>query len=132
MNLERRPYSSRHRPMTRFSPLLPVLLSIALPTTLLPAQDAVAIKAGTLHTITRGTLKDVVILIENGRIVKIGEDLEPSWNAKVIDASDKVVMPTYVIAHTAGGMSGSNERMANVPYLTVQDQLQQRTAEAAS
>lgn len=116
-DLERRPNPPFDRSMTRFSLPLAVLLSA----TLLPGQDAVAIKAGTLHTITRGTLKDAVILIENGRIVKIGEDLEPSWNAKVIDASDKVVMPTYVIAHTEGGMNGGNEQMANVPYLTVQD-----------
>jgi imidazolonepropionase-like amidohydrolase len=60
-------------------------------------------------------------LIDNGRIAQIGTDIEPAWNAKVIDATDKVVMPTYVLAHTSGGMSGPNENMANVPYLTVLD-----------
>jgi imidazolonepropionase-like amidohydrolase len=86
-----------------------------------PAQEMVAIKAGRVITITHGELSNAVILIEDGRIAQIGEGIEPPWNAKVIDASDKVVMPTYVLAHTSGGMSGANENMANVPYLTVQD-----------
>lgn len=97
------------------------LISTALLCATLPCQDMVAVKAGKVHTITRGTIEDAVILIENGKIVKVGQDIEPPWDAKVIDASDKVVMPTYVLAHTNSGMSGSNEQMANVPYLTVED-----------
>ena len=31
------------------------------------------------------------------------------------------VMPTWVIAHSSGGMRGSNESMQNVPWLTVAD-----------
>lgn len=85
------------------------------------AQETVAIRAGKVHTITQGTLEDAVILVENGRIAKIGKDIEPGWDARVIDASDKVVLPTYVLAHTSGGMNSANERMPNVPYLTVAD-----------
>ncbi len=85
------------------------------------AQDLVAIKAGKVLTITKGVLENAVILIENGKILDIGTKVEVPWNAKVIDASKKVVMPTYVLAHTSGGMSGSNERMANVPFLTTAD-----------
>ncbi|MAD32478.1 MAG: hypothetical protein CMJ88_01800, partial [Planctomycetes bacterium] len=48
-------------------------------------------------------------------------DVDIPWSAKVIDASDKVVMPTWVIAHSSGGMRGSNESMQNVPWLTVAD-----------
>jgi imidazolonepropionase-like amidohydrolase len=85
------------------------------------AQGPIAVRAGVVHTITKGTLEDVVILIEDGVITAIGSDVEPSWQAQVIDASDKVVMPTYVLAHTSSGLSGANENMPNVPYLTVQD-----------
>ncbi len=87
----------------------------------LAAQDLVAIRAGVLHTITRGTQEDVVITIENGVIKSIDSELSPAWNATVIDASDRVVMPTFVLAHTSGGMSSSNENLQNVPYLTVED-----------
>lgn len=100
--------------------LVAVLAALSLP---LAAQDLVAVKAGKLITISGPALSDAVVLIENGKIKTIGKakDVEVPWDAKVIDASKKVVMPTYVVAHTSGGMSRGNENMTNVPYLTVQD-----------
>ncbi|MFK7741115.1 MAG: amidohydrolase family protein [Planctomycetota bacterium] len=105
--------------------------AIAFTTILLPTlssdglrcQEMVAVKAGTIHTISGPTMTDAVVLIENGRIKAIGKQdaIEIPWSAKVIDASDKVVMPTWVLAHTDGGMRGSNESMQNVPWLTVAD-----------
>jgi imidazolonepropionase-like amidohydrolase len=86
-----------------------------------PAQGVVAVKAGRLLTMAGSELTDVTVLIENGRITAIGDKVEVPWNATTIDASTKVVMPTYVLAHTSGGMRGGNENMANVPYLQVQD-----------
>ncbi len=102
---------------------LAAAVSLLVTTGSVAAQDIVAVKAGKLITISGTALTDAVILIENGKIKAIGnaKDMEVPWDAKVIDASKRVVMPTYVIAHTNGGMSSGNERMANVPYLTVQD-----------
>lgn len=86
------------------------------------AQESLAIKVGRLIPIVGEEQKDVVLLIEGGKIKAIGKEVKPAWNARVIDASDKVVMPTWVIAHTSGGLSaGDAENMANVPFLTVQD-----------
>lgn len=100
-------------------------IAIACSTIAIPAlsQDLVAVKAGTIHTITGPTIKDGVILLQNGRISQIAKasEVEIPWSAKVIDASDKVVMPTWVLAHSNGGMRGSNESMQNVPWLTVAD-----------
>jgi imidazolonepropionase-like amidohydrolase len=99
--------------------LLPLALLLAVS---LPAQEAVAIKAGKVLTMAGAPLTDAVILIENGRIAKIGTALDPSWNARLIDASDKTVAPTWILAHTAGGIAGgASENLANVPYLTVED-----------
>lgn len=95
--------------------------TIALPTL---AQDLVAIKAGTIHTITGPSIKDGIVLLQNGRIKAIAKasEVEVPWSAKVIDASDKVVMPTWVLAHSDLGLrGGSNESMQNVPWLTVAD-----------
>ncbi|MHC5071759.1 MAG: amidohydrolase family protein, partial [Planctomycetota bacterium] len=102
---------------------LAAAVSLPVATSSLAAQDIVAVKAGKLITIAGAALSDAVVLIENGKIKAIGsaKDVEVPWDAKVIDASKQVVMPTYVVAHTSGGMSAGNERMANVPYLTVQD-----------
>ena len=86
-----------------------------------PAQDLVAVRAGKVWTVSNGIVESAVILIENGKITAIGTDLEVPWNATVVDARNGVVVPTYVLAHSPGGMSGANEQMQNVPFLTVQD-----------
>lgn len=100
-------------------------IAIACTTIAIPAisQDLVAIKAKTIHTITGPSIQDGVILLQNGRIQKIAKaaDVEIPWSATVIDASDKIVMPTYVLAHSNGGMRGANESMQNVPWLSVAD-----------
>ncbi|MBK8979532.1 MAG: amidohydrolase family protein [Planctomycetes bacterium] len=103
------------------SPLVAAALTCALLSAPASAQDLVAIRAGTVHTLTGEPLKDAVVLIENGVIRAVGQDVEVPWNARVIEAKDGVVMPAYVLAHTIGGLSGSNENMENVPFLTVQD-----------
>lgn len=107
-------------PMRILAPLL-LLSSLPLLPASLAAQGVVAIKAGRVVTMAGADLTDVTVLVENGRITKLGADVEVPWNAQVIDATTKVVMPTYVLAHSSGGMRGSNENLANVPYLTVQD-----------
>lgn len=96
-------------------------IALSLLAAALPAQTVVAVKAGRTITMAGAELTNVTILIENGRITKIGDQVEVPWNATTIDATDKVVMPTYVLAHSSGGMRGGNENLANVPYLRVQD-----------
>jgi len=100
-------------------------IAIASATIAIPAlsQDLVAIKAKTILTISGPSIEDGVIVLQNGRIQTIAKasEVEIPWSATVIDASDKVVMPTYVLAHSNGGMRGANESMQNVPWLTVAD-----------
>jgi imidazolonepropionase-like amidohydrolase len=94
----------------------------ALLTSALPAQDLTVIKAGALYQDRRSPiLKDVVILIENGKIKKIAKGIEIPWNAEVIDASKSYVMPAWVLAHGSGGLDRANENMPVTPYLTVMD-----------
>ena len=87
------------------------------------SQDIVAVKAGRILTINGPTIEDGVVLIQNGRIQKVAKaaDVEIPWAAKVIDATGKVVMPTWVVAHSQGGQRGFNENMQNVPWLSVAD-----------
>jgi imidazolonepropionase-like amidohydrolase len=87
------------------------------------SQDLVAVKGGKILTITGPVIEDGVVLIENGRIKKIAKtaEVEIPWAAKVIDAAGKVVMPTWVVAHSQGGQRGLNENMQNVPWLSVAD-----------
>lgn len=86
-------------------------------------QDIVAVKGGKVMTITGPVIEDGVVLIQNGRITKVAKasEVEIPWAAKVVDATGKVVMPTWVLAHSQGGQRGFNENMQNVPWLSVAD-----------
>lgn len=44
-------------------------------------------------------IKKLDIQIENGKIIKIKEDINPQENEKIIDAEDKVVMPGLINTH---------------------------------
>lgn len=87
------------------------------------AQDLLAVKAGKIVPIQGPVVDDGVILIENGRITKIAKasEVEIPWAAKVVDATGKTVLPTWVVAHSQGGQRGFNENMQNVPWLSVAD-----------
>ncbi len=92
-------------------------------TTVLPSQDILAIKGGTVRLDPLTILEKATILIKDGRIEKIGKDLEIPWNAKVLDASGKYVMPAWILAQGSGGLDRENENMPVTPYLSVLDSL---------
>ncbi|MFY9344236.1 MAG: amidohydrolase family protein [Planctomycetota bacterium] len=99
---------------------LAAALLAAVPAT---CQDLLAVKGGRVVPITGHVIDDGVVLVQNGRITKIGKtaEVEIPWAAKVIDATGKTVLPTWVVAHSQGGQRGFNENMQNVPWLTVAD-----------
>ena len=63
-------------------------------------QKMTAIKGGDLYTITSGIIKNGTILIKDGKISGIGQNIEIPKEAEVIDARGKVVMPGLVAATT--------------------------------
>jgi len=63
-------------------------------------EKMTAIKGGDLYTITSGIIKNGTILIKDGKISRIGQNIEIPKDAEVIDASGKVVMPGLVAATT--------------------------------
>src|SRR5439155_8726132 len=95
---------------------------LALP---LCAQDVLAVKGGKVVTMAGPVLDDGTVLIENGRIKQLGKtaEVEVPWAAKVVDATGKTVLPTWVLAHTQGGARGMNEQMQNVPFVQIADAL---------
>ena len=58
-----------------------------------------AIKGGKIFTITKGVIEKGTILIDEGKIVKVGADVTVPDGAEVIDAEGKIVMPGLVEAH---------------------------------
>ena len=61
------------------------------------------IKNGTINTITNGIVKDD-ILIENGKIVEIGNNIVAPLDAQIIDAEGKFIYPGFIDAHTHLGL----------------------------
>lgn len=110
------------KPTPLFRSVSSCVAAALLATTAL-GQDLLAVKGGRIVPIQGPTIDDGVVLIENGRIQKLGKvgEVEIPWAARVIDTTGKVVMPTWVIAHSQGGQRGFNENMQNVPWLTVAD-----------
>ncbi|MFQ6130432.1 MAG: amidohydrolase family protein [Armatimonadota bacterium] len=86
-----------------------------------PVREKVAVKAGTIITVSGSDIEGGIILIEDGRITKVGTGVEIPWDANVIEASDKVVMPGFVEAHTSQGMRTANERELEVPFISAFD-----------
>jgi imidazolonepropionase-like amidohydrolase len=64
----------------------------------------IAITNGKVLTITNGTLEVGTVLVEEGKIVAVGEDLEIPEGVEVIDAAGKVVMPGLIDAHCHVGI----------------------------
>ncbi|OEF99483.1 amidohydrolase [Vulcanibacillus modesticaldus] len=64
----------------------------------------IAITNAKLLTVTKGTIENGVILIEEGKIKAIGEDIEIPGDATIIDGQNKWVTPGLIDAHTHLGV----------------------------
>ena len=58
-----------------------------------------AIKGGKILTITGGIIEGGTILVDGGKIVKVGKRIKVPEDAEVIDVTGKVVMPGLIDAH---------------------------------
>ena len=65
------------------------------------------IRNATVLTVSRGTLVNTDVLIRNGKIAAVGQNLKAPDDAQVIDASGKFVSPGIIDAHSHTMMDGS-------------------------
>mgnify|MGYP001077600201 CR=1 FL=1 len=70
------------------------------------SSQQILIKNGTVIPVEGAHIQKADILIEAGKIVKIGRDLETSPSAHIIDASGRYVYPGMVALMTAVGVTG--------------------------
>lgn len=64
---------------------------------LVVVADVIAITGARVHTMSStGTLENATVIIENGRVARVGTGLSPPAGAKTIDASGKVITPGLV------------------------------------
>jgi imidazolonepropionase-like amidohydrolase len=64
----------------------------------------IAIKNGIVWTINNGNLENGTVLVDDGRIVAVGADIDIPEGADVIDAAGKIVMPGLIDAHCHVGI----------------------------
>src|SRR5262245_40146018 len=72
------------------------------------------IRNATILTITHGTLTNSDVLIRKGKIAAVGKNLKASANARVIDATNKYVMPGIVDCHSHSMLDAINEGSLSV------------------
>lgn len=108
--------------MTRTHSLLIAVLAalLALPAA---AQETLAIKNAKIYTAAGQTIEDGTVLIQDGKIAKIGpaKDVEVPWGAKVINGKGKVLVPGLVVAHTYSGTDTPNENLPIAPFVSTVD-----------
>ncbi len=71
------------------------------------AAQTTLIKNATVLTVSRGTLQNTDVLIRNGKIATVGQNLSAPTGARVIDATGKFVLPGIIDAHSHTMMDGS-------------------------
>jgi imidazolonepropionase-like amidohydrolase len=90
-------------------------------------KTEVLIRNATVLTAVKGTLENTDILIENGRIAKIGKNLKAAANAQIIDATGKFVSPGIIDCHSHSMLDAINEFSFSVTSMTtVRDALNPR------
>jgi imidazolonepropionase-like amidohydrolase len=65
------------------------------------------IRNATVLTVSHGTLQNTDVLIRNGKIAGVGQNLKAPEGARVIDATGKFVLPGIIDAHSHSMMDGS-------------------------
>jgi imidazolonepropionase-like amidohydrolase len=78
----------------------------------------VLIKNATVLTASRGTLQNTDILVQNGKIARIGRNITAPAGVKVIDATGKFVTPGVIDAHSHTMVSAINEGSLAVTSMT--------------
>lgn len=83
----------------------------------------IAIRCGRVITQAGPDIEHGLIVIEDGRVVSVGKDEKPAWDAEVIDHPELVAFPGYVEAHSTRGMDRPNENIEVAPFLDVRDSI---------
>ena len=90
--------------------LFVMLLVAASPNILLAqAKTEILIRNATILTAAKGRFENTDILIQNGKIARIGKNLKASSNAQTIDASGKFVTPGIIDCHSHAMLDAINE-----------------------
>ncbi len=82
------------------------------------SKTEVLIRNATVLTAAKGTLENTDVLIQNGKIARIGKNLKASSNARTIDATGKFITPGIIDCHSHTMMDAVNEFSYSVTSMT--------------
>ena len=87
-----------------------------------PAGNLLAIRVGRAETVANGSIDHAVILVENGKITAVGEDLAIERGIPILDRPDWVAMPGLVNAYSRMGLSAKGGS-DSTPHITPEREL---------
>jgi len=70
------------------------------------AAEALLIRNATVLTVTKGTIPNGSVLVEDGKIAAVGENLSAPAGATIVDASGKYLMPGMIDCHSHTAIEG--------------------------
>src|SRR5688572_17403699 len=71
-----------------------------------PQSQPVVLRGATIHTVTKGTIQNGTIVLENGKITAIGgADVPTPRAAKVVDVTGKHIYPGLIDAYSTVGIT---------------------------
>ncbi len=83
-----------------------IVLALAAAAGLSGAQT-ILIRNATVLTVTKGTVENGSVLIENGKVAAIGTNVSAPADATVVDATGKYLMPGIIDCHSHTAIEGS-------------------------
>jgi len=89
------------------------------------AQDVLAIKDATIHTVAGEPIAKGTVLVVDGKITAVGptDQVAIPEGARVIVATGKHLVPGLVVAHTYSGIDSPNENLPVAPFVSTLDSL---------
>ena len=78
------------------------------------SKGATLIKNATVLTVTKGTLQNTDVLLQNGKIARVGQNLAAPAGATVVDATGKFLMPGIIDPHSHMMSDAINEGSLSV------------------
>lgn len=95
--------------------------ALIVPTSSAEETSIVAIRAGTIFPVTSPPIQDGIVLIRHGKIEAVGRELQIPDDAKVIDATDKMVIPGLIDAFTTLAEQNRDDEESVTPDIRAKD-----------
>jgi imidazolonepropionase-like amidohydrolase len=70
-----------------------------------PQSQAVVLRGATIHTVTNGTITNGSIVLDGGKIVAIGQNVEVPRGARIVDVTGKHIYPGLIDAYSTVGIT---------------------------